>query len=66
MRIKRSKTLSENLRSLPLDEWVVIKEQDYKINSVKNIVTRLRREGVNLKTNQRGCIGCIKVQRTEA
>lgn len=65
MRIKRSKTLAVSLRSLQINEWVTIKEQDYKINTVKTTITRLRKEGVMLKTNQRGCVGCIKVQRTE-
>lgn len=63
MRIKRGKTLADSLRTLPLNEWVTIKEQDFKTNSVKNTITRLRKEGVRLISNQRGCIGCIKVQR---
>jgi len=63
MIIKKRKSLSESLRTLPSGEWHIVKNSDYKTNTVKGTITRLKKEGFVFMTTERGCIDHIKVLR---
>lgn len=63
MIIKKQKTLSERLRTLPSGEWVEIKNRDYKVSTVKYTISRLRKKGFVFTATEAGLIDSIKVVR---
>ncbi|OJV17802.1 MAG: hypothetical protein BGO30_07605 [Bacteroidetes bacterium 41-46] len=66
MSIKKAKSLSEKLRTLPVGEWHIIKNAQYKASTVKNTVSRLKKDGYAFMLTEKGCPDYIKIQRTEA
>lgn len=63
MIIKKQKTLTERLRTLPSGEWCEIKNRDYKVSTVKYTISRLRKEGFVFEATESGLIDSIKVVR---
>ena len=63
MIIKKQKTLSERLRTLPSGEWVEIKNRDYKASTVRDAIGRLRKKGFVFEATESGLIDSIKVLR---
>lgn len=56
-------SLAETLRSLTIGKPSTIPSNQFKTNSVRNTISRLKKKGFDFKATEEGLIDCIKVTR---
>lgn len=61
--IKKTQTLRDILRGLPLGEPHEVKSKDYKSIAVRKAITALRKEGLSFEATEAGLIDSIKITR---
>ncbi len=63
VQIKRKKTLTDTLRTIPIGEQMVVKNRDYKSTTIRNVLSRLKQEGYLYECTEKDCIDYVKVSR---
>lgn len=58
-------SLAETLRSLSIGKPVIIKSNQWKANSVRNTISRLRKKGFDFDPTEEGLVDAIKVTRNK-
>lgn len=56
-------SLAETLRSLVIGKPSTIKNHQFKTNSVRNTISRLRKKGFDFDATEEGLVGEIRVTR---
>lgn len=61
--IERPKTLLDQLREMTLNVETEVKSRIFKVSSIRQAVTDLRKEGYDFIVTEKGCIDSCKVTR---
>lgn len=63
-KIVNKPSLSDTLRALPIGKPTIIKSSQFKTNSVRNTISRLKKQGYHFVASEEGQIDQITITRT--
>lgn len=60
---KNRKTLTDHLRAMQIGQQIIVRNRAYKATTVRNVLTRLKQEGLLYECTEKDCIDYVKVSR---